>query len=828
MSRVFQPDSDDDSEIEDEEERTPSSAPGPGRATGEKKEPPNLQPLPPDALKSVYSLTLEEGGDGSLEEISRTLEEAEMKSIEELENQEKEFKKTTSPKLKKEMEELESRVEKLRKVPKTTEKSSKEEKEAEDINEKLLEELTSQLKKLSTRLMFPQSVHRSAADGLYFAVDDFWLDSLSGKFDLELLPCMGSDVARVVFVLTGEQQEGASVRLHLTNFQLKADSVVVPSLSYDEMDVETTFTGLFVLSFDQQKRQWSIEEDDFKVDIKEFEGPFGLSKAVLSAILAILLPVVRKRLLKDLPEELGVFLSSLPCPLQVSGSFGSWGQPNYLEASAPMIASTSVSSLLGHSPAALLHLEAIQRSMKRRESDRLVSLVDLIRYQRKHRRSSQWKLISELWQDAAAAYHALSCRYEPSDTADDPSLQHFPTRLSVERVFLGASRAAKMPVEFLLDVKRVEGQFGMKTALQQSNAFARRMMEKMDSAKEKLEKLTVSEKHLLENVKKMVQSNADVFQFLLQRVDFMQGQSSVHVESGEDAQLTGRFDHLSGQFPAALWVGLPANKIIGGNILVPTLTKLETTKEGVLQFNFYELSSVAMLERCRLHQWLQDDLPDDEEHSAKELAELQLHRPQFSLVMDQPVQMSPGGTLFTVQVGPQERDWVPPGAKKSPTREKYLAEIRPLGESCPLLVQTSEQVKMLGKIPTVTTRVQLAALVAFLSRHFDDLEALLDVLQLSSGAEREVCLQYVSFAKIVLSILSKYTTRPGLQLDVDMATRVISNASDIIVCLENRLPEQSAVKIRAKIDFGDIISDLLTLKDAIFSCINHNATMRKK
>jgi hypothetical protein len=232
-----------------------------------------------------------------------------------------------------------------------------------------------------------------------------------------------------------------------------------------------------------------------------------------------------------------------------------------------------------------------------------------------------------------------------------------------------------------------------------------------------------------------------------------------------------------------------------------------------------------MLEKCNLLKWFMDELPDEAALSAIELAELNIHRPQFSFIMDQPVVMAPGATLFTVQVGPQDEDWVPPGAKKEtiPDREKYLATIKPLGDVCPVLVQTSQQIKMLGKVPQVTTSVHLAALVGFLNQHFDDLDVLLDVISLTNGAKRETCMQYINFAKIVLSILTKYVLKPGLELDVNMSTRVIANTHDIIVCLENRIPGTSAVDLKAKIDFREIITDLSTLKSALFNAINHKS-----
>ena len=761
--------------------------------------------------------------------VTVQLEAKEEEALQEIEEKKKDYEKNILPELKKTVDGLERQIDTLKDQLKVS---------PSDELEFTYDTLVAEHKKTSCKLYFPDSVHRLTSGGIYFAVDDFWLENINGKFDLELLPAMGSDVGQLVFVLSGQQdQPGVSGKFHMTNFKLKGDSLLVPSLNFDDMDVEVVFTVTIVLSFNSTLQKWIIKEDDFKIDILEFEGPFGLTKGVISAILSIVTPLVKRQVLKELPVEFGAFIVVLPCPLQVNGTFQADGQPYWDEVISPLVTSTNICSLMQQTPSEVLHFQAIQKSMQRRETDTaaaattpgklLTTLNELIGYHRTFQKTSCWPMMAELWQDAALAYYARTCKFEPSDTADDPSEQAFPSCLSMDKIFEGVARATKMPVGVHVDVLMVEGQYGIKNMIEQSNLFAKRMIQEMSKTqKDKIEKLTTAEHQLLESMQKMVLKNTDVFEFLLQRVDFMQGKSSVHVESGPAAELTGTFDSLSGQFPVALWTALPANKIIGGNIIVPTLTKLHTSKEGVLSFKFFELASLEMLEKCNLHKWFQDDLPEEAALSAVELAELNIHRPLFSFIMDEPVAMQPGAALFTVQVGPQEQDWVPDGATKQPEgarREKYLADIKPLGEACPILVQTSQQIKMLGKVPKVTTSVHLAALVKFLNHHFDDLDVLLDVISLTSGAKRETCMQYINFTKIVLGILTKYILKPGLELYVNMSTRVVANAMDIIVCLENRVPATSAVDLKAKIDFREILGDLSTLKSALFNAINHKS-----
>ena len=802
----FEPDSDDDSVVDEEEVQV---------CVPRKVSQPPAQALLPAALEFVEVIEEDE-----LLEIAALLEAKEEEALVEMQGKRQQWEKVTQPELKKTVDSLETQIDKL--------KGQLESTPSDDL-EKALESLLGKFKSASCQLYFPDSEHYTASGNIYFAVDDFWLEEVKGSFNLELIPAMGTNIGQIVFVLSGQDdQPGVSAKFHMSNFKLKGDSLLVPSLNYDEMDVEVVFTVTVVLSYDNAENRWKIEEDDLKVDIIELEGPFGLTKGVLSAILGIVTSVIRKKLLKDLPVELGSFVVVLPCPLQVNGTIQAVGQPCWAEVTNPVVSSTSICNLMGQAPAEVLNFHAIQKCLKRDSNKILTSMNDFISYFRKFKGSKFWTAITELWQDAALAYFARTCKFEPSDTADNPSEQTFTSCCSVENLFRGVVNATKMPIGVHIDVQRIEGQYGMKNAIEQSNRFARRMIEEMNKAQaDKADKLTAAERHLLESMKAVVLQNNDIFEFILQRVDYMQGTSSVHVDSGPEAELTGTFENLSGQFPIALWTGLPANKIIGGNIIVPTLTKLQTSKEGVLCFQFYQLGSLEMLEKCNLMKWFQDELPDDESLTAIELAELNIFQPMFSFVMDNAVEVPQGGALFTLQVGPVEKDWVPGGVQKNPVREKYLADIKPLGEACPVLVQTSKEVKMMGKVPKVTTSVHLANLVDFFNKHFDDMEALLDVVSLTNGASRDTCFQFVNFAKIVVSILTKYVLKPGSELDINMSTRIVANSADIIVCLENRLPGTSAVDLKAKVDFGEAITDLATLRSALFNVINHKSMIFK-
>ncbi len=94
------------------------------------------------------------------------------------------------------------------------------------------------------------------------------------------------------------------------NFKLKGDSITVPSISLDEEQIDVVFKVTIVLTFDVQSKKWvQPHEEEFKLDIVDFTGPFGLSRNVVSAVLRIGVPILRDHVMKMLPPELGMFVA---------------------------------------------------------------------------------------------------------------------------------------------------------------------------------------------------------------------------------------------------------------------------------------------------------------------------------------------------------------------------------------------------------------------------------------------------------------------------------------------------------------------------------------
>ena len=82
-----------------------------------------------------------------------------------------------------------------------------------------------------------------------------------------------------------------------------------------------------MLSFIAEKNQWKMPAENFKIELISFSGPYGLTRTIVSTILAMVSSLIRKAILDALPMEIGQFLRSLPIPFGVRGEFQILGTP---------------------------------------------------------------------------------------------------------------------------------------------------------------------------------------------------------------------------------------------------------------------------------------------------------------------------------------------------------------------------------------------------------------------------------------------------------------------------------------------------------------------
>ena len=114
-------------------------------------------------------------------------------------------------------------------------------------------------------------------------------------------------------------------KIRFSDFRLKGDSIAVPSLSVDDIQIELTFLATIVLSFHALKKTWCFENpsgEDFEIKIIDFDGPFGLG-SVASMMLSLVIPILKTEVIKMLPAELGneylnILYTTLMCCYEIS------------------------------------------------------------------------------------------------------------------------------------------------------------------------------------------------------------------------------------------------------------------------------------------------------------------------------------------------------------------------------------------------------------------------------------------------------------------------------------------------------------------------------
>lgn len=151
-------------------------------------------------------------------------------------------------------------------------------------------------------LYFPHGPKISLGqNGVYFCVDDFWLESASGAFQIEMHPNrhnnsssdssssssgVGSSEERqwphMSLTLGGTMkspEQGVAVRFSAMGFKLAGDKgKKVPKLNFENLAVKAALSLKMTIRFNMQKQKWVAPGQDFQIKIISFRGPYGLSR----------------------------------------------------------------------------------------------------------------------------------------------------------------------------------------------------------------------------------------------------------------------------------------------------------------------------------------------------------------------------------------------------------------------------------------------------------------------------------------------------------------------------------------------------------------------
>lgn len=138
--------------------------------------------------------------DPLLESIGEQLQDLEDEVVLLEETKWQDWRKNDAPAMKQLIENLEEKIESYR--SRLSKEKTRGGEHISLMEEKIQEKL---LLRDETKLMyhFPQSKTSFGQDGLYMAFDDLWIENISGKFEIEISPSMGSGVGKIIFLLTG-------------------------------------------------------------------------------------------------------------------------------------------------------------------------------------------------------------------------------------------------------------------------------------------------------------------------------------------------------------------------------------------------------------------------------------------------------------------------------------------------------------------------------------------------------------------------------------------------------------------------------------------------
>lgn len=232
-----------------------------------------------------------------------------------------------------------------------------------------------------------------------------------------------------------------------------------------------------------------------------------------------------------------------------------------------------------------------------------------------------------------------------------------------------------------------------------------------------------------------------------------------------------------------------------------------------------------------------------------ELVQVNVYRPKMEFILTHPLSLPAGAVLFTAGVGPVAPTWQPTtypptstssikaDTEKCPQRPSYLASTSPI-LGCPLLLQTSEHIKVQLHANKVQVEVQLPKVLRYISLHLEDKQLFFHSLAMLSATNTEnMALRINTLAKAFLAFISTYMLLPNLSMffnlsvnlsSVKIATDLDPNSGgtespedDISLALETpHTCETDCIKVYMKLNVKDTITDVLHLKELLLHCIS--------
>jgi hypothetical protein len=513
----------------------------------------------------------------------------------------KDFTKTQLPALKATIKDLDLRVAALK-------KRVKNEAARGDDHIKMLEaEIDVFMVKLDEnrcKKYFPDSVITFGSGGFYVALDYFWVERLSGKFDIRLLPnsvSLGGHSCPQIFVrLLGhsatteagdgdgcsssvDKGDGVVVKLQMGGFKLKADGI--PAMSFDNFPLEVTLRVSLILTYNIETKSWIASSNDFKVTILSFKGPFGGNKSLISSILALAVPIIKHVVLKLIPPEIGMLLASLPSATVVCGDFEVTGAVPIHALQKIMHSSPEICEVLGYTHKQMLLFSHLQKIMQL-GGKQLNSILNLIEYkQGLEKHTSLWAMLEVLWDHAAALYS----QYMVEEAGDERLVKDV---FSFSKLMVGVENILKNPISISVRLSQLEASIGLRSLLSCGKEYFEGLVKTW--TKNNSRPLAKEQDVMATKIFELLKFVSDGVDALSASLDYANFRVAATVHAGPDGEVRALISDIAARGPLVFAASLPKDMDIALDNMVPMMLNLRSGKQGTIDTKLYHLGGPGM------------------------------------------------------------------------------------------------------------------------------------------------------------------------------------------------------------------------------------------
>ena len=168
--------------------------------------------------------------------------------------------------------------------------------------EGILKEINNELDIKKRKVYLPDRAITLGSQGVYFGLNDFWLQLLSGHYSIKLLPKKDSH-SEIDIILSGTQHHqhttsstttsttssnnnGVTIEFRIENFKLVGDKgKKIPKLQFENLKLAVSLQLHMTLSFDINTKKWLLPSKGFHLKILSFKGPYGINRRYSGSIL---------------------------------------------------------------------------------------------------------------------------------------------------------------------------------------------------------------------------------------------------------------------------------------------------------------------------------------------------------------------------------------------------------------------------------------------------------------------------------------------------------------------------------------------------------------